>query len=147
MSTIEQKHISGEDDSVRSPRRRFNGGFHDGTLEASWGKDVRDMSTHYDPIYAVAYQAGYADFTLTGKRAETSDAAWLAYQAALAEQAKAAQDVPESVRRHVQYSLTRLRDAESALDGVQRARGNGYILALEVRDRQVAIDKAQASLN
>jgi acetylornithine/succinyldiaminopimelate/putrescine aminotransferase len=59
----------------------------------------------------------------------------------------ATQLVPDDVRRHVQYWLTRLRDAEAALEGVQLARGNGHILALEVRDRKVAIEMAQTELN
>lgn len=135
------------DDSPRSPRRRFNSGFHDGTLDASWARNARDVSTHYDPMYAVGYKAGHANFTVTGKRAPTSDGAWFEYQAMLATQQKAAQGVPDHVRRHVLYSLTCLREVEASLEGVQRARGNGHILALEVRDRTSAIEKARAELD
>lgn len=148
MTTAQaQQGGSDEGDSPRAPRRRFNSGFHDGTLEASWGKGARDVPTQFDPMYAIGYKAGHADFMQTGKRAPTSDAAWFEYQAGLAAKEKAAQGVPDHVRTHVLYSLTRLRDVEFAFEGVRRARGNGHILALEMRDRQAAIEKAQSDLN
>lgn len=46
-------------------------------------------------------------------------------------------DVPDPVRASVQWALGQLRDVEGALDGVQRARGNGHILSLEVVEQAV----------
>lgn len=56
------------------------------------------------------------------------------------------QSVPPAVRHHVLFALNKLREQEQALAGVQRARGNGHNLALELRDRQPKIDQAQAKL-
>jgi hypothetical protein len=60
-----------------APRIRFNWGFHDGTAEAQLG-NVRDMSGHFDSVYAEGYRAGLAAFRATGTRPESSEAAWLA---------------------------------------------------------------------
>lgn len=43
--------------------------------------------------------------------------------------------IPDVVLRAIQFHLTKLRDVETALAGVERARGHGHILALEFRDR------------
>ncbi len=43
--------------------------------------------------------------------------------------------IPEVVLRSMQFHLTKLCDVESALSGVERARGHGHTLALEFRDR------------
>ncbi|MFP3637673.1 hypothetical protein [Paraburkholderia sp. SIMBA_054] len=53
---------------------------------------------------------------------------------------------PPAVEQHVAIFVHKLRDHERALDGVQRARGNGYILALEVRDRIENIAHCKAQL-
>src|SRR5262245_28517399 len=68
--------LESTEDSPTSLRRRFNSGFHDGTLEASWGENPRDVSKHHDPLYANAYLRGHADFQHAGARAVTSDDAW-----------------------------------------------------------------------
>lgn len=56
-------------------------------------------------------------------------------------------EIPAAVRNNVQRALTKLRDIEQMLDGVERARGKGYILAQEVRDQQDTIKKARATLD
>ena len=43
--------------------------------------------------------------------------------------------IPDVVKRRVKITLNALREQAAALHGVQRARGNGYILTLELRDR------------
>lgn len=48
-----------------------------------------------------------------------------------------ATDVPQTVKNQVQWALSRLKDVERALDGVQRARGNGHFLALEIKDQEI----------
>jgi len=68
------------DDSLQSPRRRFNSGFHDGSIDASWDENPRDVSRHFDPVYAVAYLRGHQDYGLRGARAESSDEAWEAFR-------------------------------------------------------------------
>src|SRR5574337_1101950 len=55
-------------------------------------------------------------------------------------------DVPNAVKDHVRWALDRLRDEESSLDGVERARGKGHTLALELRDKMPAIQKARDAL-
>lgn len=57
------------------------------------------------------------------------------------------QAVPHVVRGHVEWALCRLREHERALAQVQRIRGKGHFLALEVSDRQGDIAKAQARLD
>ncbi|VWC80482.1 hypothetical protein BLA39750_01162 [Burkholderia lata] len=56
-----------------------------------------------------------------------------------------AASIPESVQFYVKFALDALRRDEAALDGVQRARGNGHFLALELKDRceqiKVALDR------
>lgn len=48
-------------------------------------------------------------------------------------------EVPRHVRNLVTYWLNRLKEHEAALHGVQLARGKGYILALELKDRESRI--------
>ncbi|WP_176331338.1 hypothetical protein [Burkholderia vietnamiensis] len=55
--------------------------------------------------------------------------------------------VPHAVRDHVTWALNRLREHEAALHGVQLARGNGHILALELKDRQEKIKQATDALD
>nr|WP_156903416.1 hypothetical protein [Burkholderia sp. M701] len=43
--------------------------------------------------------------------------------------------IPDVVKRRVKVILNSLRELAAALNGVQLARGSGYILALELRDR------------
>jgi hypothetical protein len=50
--------------------------------------------------------------------------------------APAPEEVPPSVRSNLQWALTQLRDVEAALTGVQRARGDGHHLQLEIQDQQ-----------
>jgi len=73
--------LDGDPDSLDSPRRRFNWGFHDGTRDASYDEPARDVSNHQDRLYAVAYLRGHQEFTLSGVRAESSDEAWQAFKA------------------------------------------------------------------
>ncbi|ARL04372.1 hypothetical protein BOC44_21655 (plasmid) [Burkholderia pseudomallei] len=56
-------------------------------------------------------------------------------------------DVPHAVRDHVTWALNRLREHEAALRGVQLSRGNGHILALELKDRQEKIKQATDALD
>lgn len=56
-------------------RIRFNWGFHDGSAEAERGQ-VRNVAGHFDKPYATGYRAGVSAFRETGKRPESSDAAW-----------------------------------------------------------------------
>lgn len=49
----------------------------------------------------------------------------------------AAAAVPKAVQDQVQWAVTQLRDIEGALESVLRARGDGHILALEVKDQEV----------
>jgi len=60
-----------------APRIRFNWGFHDGTAEAQRGS-LRDVTFHFDKVYAEGYRAGIEAFCATGTRPESSEAAWLA---------------------------------------------------------------------
>jgi hypothetical protein len=62
------------------PQVRFNWGFHDGTLEASWGKPRR--MKHADIFYAAGYEAGYFEFKATKVRAESSEPTWQAFEKA-----------------------------------------------------------------
>lgn len=55
--------------------------------------------------------------------------------------------VPEQVQFHVKHALNILREQEAALHGVQLARGNGYILTLELKDREGRISHAMARLD
>lgn len=55
--------------------------------------------------------------------------------------------VPDHVRDRVKWALSRLREHEAALQGVQLARGNGHILALELNDREEAIRHAMERIN
>ncbi len=63
-----------------SDRVRFNWGFHDGSYD-HMRRHVRDVSQHFDAVYAAAYRAGQAACEAAGQRPETSDAAWAAYMA------------------------------------------------------------------
>lgn len=77
-----------QDTPVFSERARFNWAFHDGTLDAQNGR-VRDVSKHYDPLYATAYRYGVASFGQLQARAETSDEAWAQHEAQQLEQLQA----------------------------------------------------------
>ncbi|WP_321820884.1 MULTISPECIES: hypothetical protein [unclassified Burkholderia] len=55
--------------------------------------------------------------------------------------------VPPAVKQRVTYALNVLREQERALQGVQLARGNGHILALELGDRQEKIKRANDILD
>lgn len=64
-------------------RVRFNWGYHDGIAEQARGS-VRDMSGHFDSVYAEGYVAGVrGGWGLDS----TSEPAWEARQAALGVQA------------------------------------------------------------
>ncbi|NTB05955.1 hypothetical protein [Agrobacterium tumefaciens] len=65
---------------IFSERVRFNWAFHDGTREAQQG-GVRDVTNHYDSLYATAYRYGVASFNELQARTETSDEAWAMYEA------------------------------------------------------------------
>lgn len=71
------------------PRVRFNWGFHGGILDMMDGRQ-RDISTHFDPVYAAGYRSGVADYRTNGLQAEcscTSDIAWDIYIQETADQA------------------------------------------------------------
>lgn len=57
------------------PRVRFNWGFHDGAGEAQWGR-VRDVSRHFDSIYADGYRRGVDTWRAARVRPESSEPAW-----------------------------------------------------------------------
>lgn len=102
--------LDGDADSLDSPRRRFNWGFHDGTRDASYDEPARDVSKHQDRLYAVAYLRGHQDFTLSGVRAESSDDAWQALKADVAawRENSAAVLAPDQPTTHV-TSAPRMR--------------------------------------
>ena len=54
--------------------------------------------------------------------------------------------VPHAVLDILRWTIGRLQGVELALAGVERARGNGHILALEVREQQSVVDAAHAKL-
>lgn len=54
--------------------------------------------------------------------------------------------LPHPVRDRLGFALTGLRDIYARLENVERARGKGYILALEVRDVQEGIAQRRAVL-
>ncbi|MGF6604016.1 hypothetical protein P3T23_008771 [Paraburkholderia sp. GAS448] len=56
------------------------------------------------------------------------------------------EQIPESVQFYVKHALNVLREQEAALHGVQLARGNGHILALELQDREAKIKQAMDRL-
>lgn len=84
VASFAEFDLDSNPDSLDSPRRRFNWGFHDGTRDASYDEPARDVSKHRDRFYAVAYLRGHQDFTLSGVRAESSDDAWQALKADVA---------------------------------------------------------------
>ena len=55
--------------------------------------------------------------------------------------------IPQSVQFYVKHALNVLREQEAALHGVQLARGNGHILALELQDREGKIKQAMERLD
>ena len=69
------------------PRLRFNWGFHDATADKSRAHDRRAIPQGqdfclplFDPVYCAGYEAGQREL-LTCGRPESSEAAWLCYQA------------------------------------------------------------------
>ncbi|HJP69621.1 MAG TPA: hypothetical protein VJ846_12030 [Sphingomicrobium sp.] len=58
-----------------------------------------------------------------------------------------AHEIPCAVKDRIRFTLNRLREHEAALQGVQRARGNGHILSLELRDREAKIREGLDRLN
>ena len=54
--------------------------------------------------------------------------------------------MPEQVKTAIRFQVTKLQDIAKSFDGVIAARGRGWILALEVKDRAEDIAKAQAKL-
>lgn len=55
--------------------------------------------------------------------------------------------IPQCVQFRVKHALNVLREQEAALHGVQLARGNGHILALELQDREGKIKQATQRLD
>ncbi|MCA8947832.1 MAG: hypothetical protein KDB29_16475, partial [Planctomycetes bacterium] len=55
--------------------------------------------------------------------------------------------VPGAVQDSIGYALTGLRGLRDRLDGVERARGKGHILALEVRDIEPDVARYTAKLD
>lgn len=70
---------------IFSERARFNWAFHDGTLDAQNGR-VRDVTNHYDPLYATAYRYGVDSFAKVQARVETSNEGWAMHEAQKLEQ-------------------------------------------------------------
>ena len=56
-------------------RARFNWGFHDAVSECAH-KARRDMSDHFDPVYAEGYERGAEAYRVVGTAAVSSEAAW-----------------------------------------------------------------------
>lgn len=52
------------------------------------------------------------------------------------------QKIPHQVRTRIAFHVTQLVDHANALNGVERARGNGHILSLEMADRKQRIAAA-----
>ena len=78
---------------------------------------------------------GLLDGDLKGASASLSSVASVASVAPVRDAAPIAGVVPQAVRSQVLWALAVLRDVESALVGVQRARGDGHFLSLEVKDQ------------
>ncbi|WP_321935195.1 hypothetical protein [Paraburkholderia sp. J8-2] len=62
-------------------------------------------------------------------------------------EAKSAGLVPADVKWNLEFALSRLREEEAALTNIQRARGTGFILSLELRDRSPMIEKSTKVLD
>ncbi len=58
---------------TENPRIRFNWGFWDGHADRKSDRPQRDMSTHFDPVYAAGYLYG---FRMAETAPESSDEAW-----------------------------------------------------------------------
>lgn len=54
--------------------------------------------------------------------------------------------IPGSVKFTIRWAVGQLNEVRAQLEGVERARGRGHILALEWRDQQEKIGKARAKL-
>lgn len=72
--------------SLRSPRVRFNWGFHDGTGDAQLQRNRSTIPQgelfclpEHDPVYSQAYQIGQAEFARLGSRPEDSIQGWHLY--------------------------------------------------------------------
>lgn len=63
-----------------------------------------------------------------------------------AEKKPSGQEIPATVKDQVRFILNGLREQEAALHGVQLARGNGHILALELGDREAKIRQGMERL-
>lgn len=55
--------------------------------------------------------------------------------------------IPHPVRWRIDFHVTRLKEHARALGGVERARGKGHILALEIQDRKESIMHSFAVLS
>ncbi len=92
-------------------RVRFNWGFHDAMFDAAHGMPDRRNVVYSSPlslkkqehIYALGYEAGYAEYKSTGKVNPSSENAWLKIRAEHAEpgspRAEVVQDGPVAVLR------------------------------------------------
>lgn len=58
-------------------RIRFNWGFHDGANDAEDRKMPRDVSAHFDQVYAAGYLAGFRT-VVDGEDRASSEPAWTA---------------------------------------------------------------------
>lgn len=58
-----------------SARIRFNWGFHDGAYAEEINR-ARDLSGHFDTVYADGYRRGVDTVRMTGAHPESSEAAW-----------------------------------------------------------------------
>ena len=61
-----------------SDRIRFNWGYWDGVDDYQKNRNPRDMTTHFDQIYAAGYKMGN-DLAITNEEGTSSESAWHAY--------------------------------------------------------------------
>jgi len=57
------------------PRVRFNWGFHDAVADCE-RKVRKDVSNHFDAIYAEGYERGREAYNVIGVKAVSSESAW-----------------------------------------------------------------------
>lgn len=66
--------MSTKSTTLDAPRIRFNWGFHDGAAESRRNR-IRNVSRHFDRIYAEGYQAGVSA-AQRGDNTDSSAPAW-----------------------------------------------------------------------
>ena len=106
----------------------------------------RDLADEVDDALADLSQSAADDQNMIKKADAAQEGAPANEATAVADNQKLTTDIPASVRDHVTFALGKLRDIEQMFVSVERARGNGHFLALEVRDQQPKIKEARDML-